>query len=322
MLDSEERPLLPDAMPFEEAQERLAASGLADGLPLVPPTERRLAAMMAGVREPGTSRGLMPPMFGELLPEDVAYQCVLAGCRPGVVPLVMTAAAACLEPELNLLGVATTTGSAALAMIVHGPIAVSLGLNASINCLGPGNRANATIGRALALVLRNIGGAREETGDMATVGQPGKYTFCFAEAADPVLPTIAERRGLGRNASAVTVMAVSGTDEVLPDDDRDTPQSILGPMATIMRASMATNGAARKSELPHQMFILPPELAGQIVGKGWDLARICLHLYEEGVAPSPAAIDPIVTGGPGVKMAYLPMWGGGSKPVTRVVGAS
>ncbi len=321
MIDSDERPLFNDDVPFEDAQERLQAADLGDGLPLVPPTRRRLAAMLAGLGEPSEVRGSMPPLFGDLTAEDVAYQCVLAGCRPGVVPLVLTAAVASLEPEFNLLGVATTTGSAAVAMAVHGPISATLGLNASVNCLGPGNGANATIGRALSLVLRNIGGARPEVGDMATVGQPGKYTFCFAEAAESPFPTMPMRQGLGPTVSAVTVLGVSGTDEVLPDDDRSTPEAILDPVAVIMRASWATNGANRKPGLPNQVFILPPELAGQIAAAGWDLARIQKYLFDKGVAPSPAAIQPIVTGGPGVKMAYLPMWGGDSRPVTRVVPA-
>ena len=122
VLDTDLRPLVTEALPFDDAQARLEAAGLGDGLPLVPPTERRLAAMLAGVAHPGDSRGAMPPLFGDLIPEDVAYQCVLAGCRPGAAPLVLTAAMACLEPDFNLLGIATTTGSAAVAMVVHGPI--------------------------------------------------------------------------------------------------------------------------------------------------------------------------------------------------------
>jgi hypothetical protein len=321
MLDPETRPLVPDDMPFETAQEVLTAAGLDDGLPLVPPTAARLAAMLAAVAEPDRSLGALPPLFGDVTAEDVAYQCVIAGAPPGVVPLVLAAALACLEDELNLLGLMTTTGAAAIATIVHGPVVGRLGLNAGINCLGPGNRANATIGRAISLVLRNIGGARPGTGDMATVGQPGKFTFCCAESPDGPLAPLHARRGLPVGRSAVTVLGVSGTAEILPDIGRDSPEAILDPVARMIQASLSTNGAGKQPRLPEQIFLLPPELAGQIVGHGWDLSRIQRHLFEAtGSAPSPRDIHPVVTGGPGVKMAYLPLWGGGTRIVTRAIG--
>lgn len=319
MLDPTLRPILSETVSFEAAQAILAEAGLDDGLPLVPPTGPRLAAMLAGIAEPDRWHGAMPPMFGDVTAEDVGYQCVIAGCRPGVVPVVLAAAEACLEPDFNLLGLMTTTGSAAVATIVHGPIAARLGLNASINCLGPGRHANATIGRAISLVLRNIGGARPGTGDMATVGQPGKYTFCLAEEPSGPLPPLPERRGLAAGVSAISVLGVSGTAEVLPDEERATPEQILDPLVRIMRASIATTGAGRRSKPPEQVFLLPPEMAGQLADAEWDLARIQSHIAAGGVAPSPAAVHPIVTGGPGVKMCYLPLWGGGSRTVTRVV---
>ena len=319
VLDPDLRPLFAETLSFEDAQARLEAAGLGDGLPLVVPTARRLAAMLAGVARPEESRGSLPPLFGELMPEDVAYQCVLAGCRPGVVPLVLTAATACLEDDFNLLGLMTTTGSAAVAVVVHGPIVASLGLNAGTNCLGPGTSANATIGRALSLVLRNIGGAREGVGDMATLGQPGKYTFCFAEHAGGPLPSLAARRGLDRACSAVTVLGVAGTAEVLPDEPRDTPQTILDPLARIMAAANSTTGAARKGTLPEQVFLLPPELVDLVVAAGWDVAAIQRTLHEKGVSAEPGDVHPIVTGGAGIKMAVLTLWGGGSRTVTRAI---
>ena len=94
---------------------------------------------------------MMPPMFGDITPDAIAYQCVIAGCRPAELPVVLAAAEAILEPDFNLLGIATTTGTACVALCVHGPIARKLGINAGTNCLGPGNRANASIGRALQL---------------------------------------------------------------------------------------------------------------------------------------------------------------------------
>ena len=315
---------------WEETQARLEAAGLGDGLPLVPPTEMRLAAMLAGIADPDAALGFMPPMFGEVTPRAIAYNAVLAGCRAAELPVVMAAVTACLEPELNLLGLMTTTGSAAVATIVHGPIVQALGLNASINCLGPGNRVNATIGRAVSLCLRNIGGAREGSGDMATCGQPGKYTFCFAEGGEGPYPPLHVRRGMSPGTSAVTVIGVSGTAEVLPLRDGEGgdagADAILDALSIIMRASVETTGAARQPEPPQQVFVLPLELAERLTAAGIGLEEMQRQLLAErsnagvAIAGEASEIYPIVTGGPGVKMGYLPLWGGGSRMVTRELG--
>jgi hypothetical protein len=197
-------PVVDDAAGWETAQQILTDAELSDGLPLVPPTRRRLEAMVAGVAGHGDSRGAMPPMFGDITPDSVAYQCVIAGCRPAELPVVLAAAEATLEPDFNLLGIATTTGTACVALCVHGPIARKLGINAGTNCLGPGNRANASIGRALQLCIRNIGGARRD-GDMATVSR--QYTFCFASNGSP-FPTLTAPQARA-DASAIAIMGIS-----------------------------------------------------------------------------------------------------------------
>ncbi|MDX2158444.1 MAG: hypothetical protein SFW09_18245 [Hyphomicrobiaceae bacterium] len=324
-----EQPLVAEAMTWEAAQAELEEAGLGDGLPLVPPTARRLEAMLAGVADPDAILGAVPPLFGELTPRSVAYNALLAGCRPAERIVVETALTACLEGDFNLLGLMTTTGSAAVATVVHGPIVERLGLNASINCLGPGNRANAVIGRAVSLCLRNIGGATAGVGDMATCGQPGKYTFCFAEGGQGPFPPLHVRRGLAAGASAVTVLGVSGSAEVLPLRDGEGGDTgtdgILEALAIIMAASVATTGAARQPRALELVFVLPPELAARVVADGYDLARIQGTIVElaarhgQRIAASPDEIHPIVTGGPGVKMAYLPLWGGGSRMVTRTL---
>lgn len=316
-------PVVDEGTAWEEAQQMLADAGLSDGLPLVPPTLRRLDAMTANVKSRKDSRGMMPPMFGDVTADSVAYQCVVAGCLPAELPVVLAATEATLHPGFNLLGIATTTGTACVALCLHGPIARTLGVNAGTNCLGPGNRANASIGRALQLCLRNIGGARSDEGDMATMGQPGKYTFCFAERSDGPFPTLAVRRGLAEDASAFTIMGVSGTSEILPGDGEGaTPEAILSPIATAMRAAIVMSGVGRKSERGEQAVLLPLEMAEKIVRHdGWDLWRVQRHLFDEsqGAARAPEAIHPIVTGGAGYKMSYLPIWGGGSETVTRAL---
>jgi hypothetical protein len=316
-------PVVPESTGWEAAQKILTEAELSDGLPLVPPTKARLEAMVAGIADRAQSFGMMPPMFGDVTPEAVAYQCVIAGAHPAELPIVLMAAQAILEPEFNLLGIATTTGSACVALCVHGPIARKLEINALTNCIGPGTRANACIGRALQLCLRNIGGARSETGDMATMGQPGKYTLCFAERDEGPFPTFTERQGLGKNVSAITVMGISGTAEVLPGDGEGaTPEAILDPVVVGMKAEIVMSSQSRKNERGEQVFLLPLELAQKIAKHdGWDLKRVQQYLFDkgEGVALSPQAIHPIVTGGAGYKMAYLPIWGGGSQTVMRKI---
>jgi hypothetical protein len=314
-------PVVDDSATWEAAQQILTDAELGDGLPLVPPTRRRLEAMVAGISNRSDSLGMMPPMFGDITVDAVAYQCVLAGALPAELPVVLMAAQAILEPDFNLLGVATTTGSASVALCVHGPIARKLGINSGTNCIGPGTRANACIGRSLQLCIRNIGGARNETGDMATMGQPGKYTLCFAERADGPFPTLTERQGLGRDVSAITVMSISGTAEILPGDGEGaTPEAILDPIITGMRAEIVMSSQARKNDRGEQVFLLPLELAQKIARHdAWDIKRIQQYMFDKGqdVARAPDAIHPIVTGGAGYKMAYLPIWGGGSRTVMR-----
>ncbi len=171
-------PVVAEATTWEDAQKILTEAELSDGLPLVPPTQKRLDAMVAGVANRAESHGMMPPMFGDVTPEAVAYQCVIAGCVPAELPVVLAAAQAILEPDFNLLGIATTTGSAAVALCVHGPIAA----RARYKRADQRHRARHTRqclhqGVPCSLCLRNIGGARSDTGDMATMGQAGKFTL-------------------------------------------------------------------------------------------------------------------------------------------------
>ena len=327
MIELADWPMFDDDVAWDLAQEALTSAGLSDGLPLVPPTPTRMAAMLNGIKEPATSHGVMPPLFRELNAVVVAYNCVLAGCLPGAAPVVLTAATACLEPSFNLLGLATTTGAPAVATIVHGPAARTLAMNDGVNCLAPGNRANATLGRAIALVLRNVAGMCTGEGDMATMGQPAKYGLCFPEGSDPTFPALHVRRGLNASESAVTVLGISGTAEVLPSVDTgnwDTPEVILDPVTLMMQTTLIAGGGARKPDGNEHVLLLPPELAALIAKRGWTVDAIERHLYHRinasdrgSIVNSPRDILVIVTGGPGVKMTVLPQWGGGTRSVTR-----
>jgi hypothetical protein len=249
----------------------------------------------------------------------VAYCALLAGCRPADLPVVLTAALAATAEEFNLLGIATTTGTPCIAVLVHGPAVQDLGMNAGTNCLGPGNRANACIGRAVALVLRNIGGARPETGDMATMGQPGKYGFAFAEGSHPLVPPLHVRRGLAETESAVTVLGVSGTMEVLPEAGADSAEMVLRPVLAAMQGALAASSGGKPRPGQEQVFLLPPEMADVIQHCGWGLAEVQRFLFEAdpGIARSAADIHPIITGGAGVKMTHPALWMGGTALVTK-----
>jgi hypothetical protein len=334
MTDQDGQPLFPESVAWEDAQAALEALELGDGLPLVPPTLSRFDAMVSGRGPIGRSFGYVLPLMGELTLEAVAYNCILAGCRPEELPVVLTAVEAALEEPFNLLGVLSTTGTATVAVCVHGPVVDALGLNAGGNSLGPGNRANACIGRAVSLIMRNVGGARAGVGDMATMGQPGKYTFCFAEGSHDALPPLPLRRGFVATDSCVTVCGVSGTSEVLPAGPGGTPELVLQPIAAAMNAAIDSTGAMRTRERGEQVFLLPPELADVLHNAGWDLARVQHYLFaarhpypfdgqeepdSRPVAASPEDIHPIVTGGAGVKMTYLPIWSGGSRTVAKRV---
>ncbi len=321
-LGDREAPVFDASADWDTAQAALLDAQLSDGLPMVLPTAARLSAMLAG-RDPALSFGMMPPLFGEMTAEAIAWCCVAAGCVPREFPVVLEAAIAVLEPEFNLLGIQTTTGTPTAAALVHGAGTIAaLGMNAGTNCLGPGNRANACIGRALRLVLTNIGGARPEIGSMATMGQPAKYGMAFAEGAHPLAPPLHARRGLAAAAGAVTVIGLSGTIEVLPEAGVETPEAVLRPALAAMAGAREASSGGRHRELGEQFLLLPPEMADVIRKSGWDLRAAQEFLLRESGTPWPIARAPedihiIITGGAGVKMTCLVPWGGGTFCVTR-----
>jgi hypothetical protein len=157
-----------------------------DGLPVVPPTEDRVRAML-GTFDGGRVLGVMPPLWRQATLEKVAVNAVMAGCVPAHFPIIVAATEALLDPAFNLYGVQATTHPVAPLVIVNGPYGRAIGLHSGSGCFGPGFRANATIGRAIRLVLLNIGGAWPGRYDMATQGSPAKFSYCIAEneAASP-----------------------------------------------------------------------------------------------------------------------------------------
>src|SRR5437870_8226521 len=183
--------------------------GVTDGLPVVPPTRARVEHMLAGTgRARDELLGKMRPDYGRLTGEKAAINADLAGCRPDYLPVVIAAAECACGPAFNLHGAATSTHFAAPLIVVNGPIRTRIGLNSAFGVFGPGYRANATIGRALRLLMINVGGARPGETSMSTFGHPGRYTYCIAEneEASP-WPPYHVSRGVAPATSAVTLFA-------------------------------------------------------------------------------------------------------------------
>jgi hypothetical protein len=172
------------------------ARGWMDGLPFIPPRDERVARMLAYAdRDPKEVVAVLPPRWGEATLEKIAVNAVMAGCLPQYLPVVMTAVSAMAEEAFNLYAVQATTHPCTPLILVNGPMAKELNINGRYNALGQGWRANATIGRAIRLILLNIGGGEPGVLDRATVGHPGKYSYCLAEneAENPWIPLHLEK---------------------------------------------------------------------------------------------------------------------------------
>src|SRR5438132_7971899 len=222
---------------MEDEIEATFVRGWSDGLPVVPPTPERVLRMLAGTsRDPGEVVAVVPPDLVDCTVEKAAINAVMAGCLPEYLPIALAALEAACTDEFNIHGVLATTYASGPVVIVNGPIAARVGMNSGVNVLGQGNRANATIGRALQLIVRNVGGGRPGGVDRATLGNPGKYTFCFAEdeTGSPWEPLHVER-GRTPDASAVTLFAGDGVRGMVDQLSRD-PESLARSLAACLRA--------------------------------------------------------------------------------------
>lgn len=330
---------------WDRLQSELAAAYAGDGLPLAPPTAPRVEAMLAaGGWQAGDEIALVAPGFETATAADLAICAALAGCSAESFPVLVAAVEAMAEPQFNLLGIATTTGSAAPIIIVNGPIAARIGLNGGGNALGAGSRANMTLGRALTLTLLNVCGARPGETDMATLGQPAKRGLCFAEnqAESPWTPLHVER-GFAAEDSVVTVVGIAGTVEV-----NDSDSTTAADMAQTFAQSMLIAGVAGGSGLlggGEPLCLLPPEWAARFHADGLDKDGAKRAIWERAlldadqlppalrerrlaasadsamnalrVAERPEDMMIVVAGGVGRKAAYLPTWGGSTRAVSR-----
>ncbi len=211
--------------------------GWTDGLPVTPPTEARVLRMLDGTtREAGESLGRMAPDYAECSVEKVAINAVMAGCKPEYLPVVLAAVEAVIDPAFGLHLVLGTTTFVGPMIVVNGPIAKAIGMNAKGNVLGQGNRANGSIGRALQLCIRNVGGGRPGEIDRSTLGHPGKYTFCFAaDEAGSCWEPLATEKGFAAGANALTVIPAGGMQPVIDEVSR-TPEDLALSFAQCLGA--------------------------------------------------------------------------------------
>lgn len=267
---------------FDVAFEEMYRRGWTDGLPVVPPTPARIARMIDHVRLAADKViAELAPEQGIATVEKIAINAVMAGCRPEYLPVVIAAVEALAQPQLNLLGIQTTTNPVAPFLIINGPVRRRLDINCGRGALGPGWRANATIGRAVRLIMLNIGGARPADIDKSTLGFPGKYTFCLGELEEesPWKPFHVEY-GYRDEDSTATILACQGTQSVAAL--YLTPESILRMLANAMSV-WGTNSYNKGDGNP--AVILTPKHAAIFHDAGWSKPRIKEWLFENTKVP-------------------------------------
>jgi hypothetical protein len=262
--------------PREDEIEAMFARGWSDGLPVVPPTPERVLAMLEGTkRAPDEIVAVVPPDLVPCSVEKVAINAVLAGCLPEHLPVVLAALEAACTDAFNVHGVLATTMGVGPVVIVNGPIRRALGMNSGINVFGQGNRANLAIGRALQLVIRNVGGGRPGEVDRATYGNPGKLGFCFAEDEEgsPWGPLSADL-GAAPGTNTVTLFAGEGPRTVVDQLSRD-PESLCRSLAACLRS-------VHHPKLPlafDALLAIGPEHARVFREAGWSKPALLERLH-------------------------------------------
>jgi hypothetical protein len=256
--------------------------GWSDGLPIVPPTAARVEKMLEYCDRPlNEPIGKIAPRYGEATPVRLAANAVMAGCRPEYFPLLMLAIEALCEEPFNLYGIQATTHPVAPLVIVNGPIARELGMNGGHNAFGPGNHANATLGRAIRLALVNIGGAIPGAGDMSTMGAPSKYSFfvCENEEGNPWEPLSVER-GFAAGTTTVTVIGGEAPHNV-NDHESLSAEGILMTIA----GTMSTTGNNDVYYDAQPLVIFGPEHAKTVADGGFSKADARRFLQEHANVP-------------------------------------
>lgn len=320
-------------------------NGWTDGLPVVPPTADRVTAMLEAAKiDPTKQLAFIENRQISVTAEKVAINAVMAGCKAEYMPVVVAAVEAIADPKYGYHGPATSTGGSAVFMVVNGPIAKELDINSGDNLFGPGWRANATIGRAIRLIMRNVIGTLPGELDRSSLGHGGKYSFCIAEneTDSSPWPPFHTSRGFRRDQNAVTVFAAFAPHQI-SNGLSSTPEGVLTTMCANMRMSAGTN------RRPQYALVFPGEHQLVMKKAGWsreDVQNYCFEhakssmaeIKRANIAPGPVTPEDetnkisvvetpqdfivIAAGGiAGVQSAYIPGWGGknGSQSVTREI---
>lgn len=254
----------------EDDFEAMYDRGWSDGLPLVPPTASRVIRMLGGTtRDPSDVVAVVPPDLIEVTVEKVAVNAVMAGCKPEYMPVVLAALEATCTDDFNMHGILATTMSVGPVFVVNGPIAQRIEMNSGINTFGQGNRANLTIGRAVQLVVRNVGGGRPGQVDRSAQGSPSKIGLAFAEdeAGTPWV-SLAQERGVAAGVDAVTALCTEGP-RLIVDQKSRTPESLTNSIAECLLTTHHPRMVAGIDAL----LVLSPEHMARFVDGGWDRAR-------------------------------------------------
>jgi hypothetical protein len=331
---------------FDAVDGHYQEHGWTDGLPIVPPTEAAVAEFLRWTdRDPREVLGVLPPRQGEATVEKIAINAVMAGCKPEYFPVVITAIEALADPLFNLDSVQATTHPVAPLIIVNGPIARELSINAGYNAFGQGFRANVTIGRAVRLVLMNVGGGLPGTGDRATQGSPSKIAYCVAEnEADSPWEPLHVEAGLPADVSTVSAFGCEAPHNI-QDHHSNTARGILLTIAGAMGQAGSNNLLARG----WPVLSFGPEHAATVAKEGFTKKQVKDFLFEHARYPlaklgaeyrqaqlkrhdvrdAPDTMIPIVraaeditvivVGGAGKHSSWQPTFGDGTKPTRRVI---
>jgi hypothetical protein len=329
----------------DAVHELFESRGWTDGLPITPPTPARVeAALEAAFIEPAQVLGVETVRGRPITAEKAAINAVMAGCRPRDFAVVAAAIEAMCDPTFLLHGATSSTGGCAILVIVNGPIRQELEMTGTFNVLGGADRASLAIGRALRLILRNLLSVRPGELDRATLGHPGKLSYCLAEDEEgSPWPSLATERGAPAGSSTVTVLAAGA------------PRQIMNEWTTEAEAILATVAAEMRANLlhysiwaGHHCLVLPPQLRERLTDAGWSKTDIRSYLYEQarvrrgdwegvgkaavvtdanrdqeyGALQSPDDLLVVAAGGPaGGFAAVIPPWfGNKSRAVTAGVG--
>ncbi|MCY3922368.1 MAG: hypothetical protein OXG27_08225 [Chloroflexi bacterium] len=260
-----------DVAQHDDVYEFMFDQGITDGLPLVPPTRERVERMLAGTgRPPSEVIGSMPPNYAPATVEKIAINAVAAGARPDYLPLIIAAVEAAAGGRFPLHGTIASTDGIAPMMMVNGPIRERIGMNWGLNALGQGNRANMTIGRALRLVLRNIGGAREGEIDQTVQGGAHKFTLTFAEHEDASpWPPLHVEHGYQPDDSVVTLLPVIGGPRVCVDEYSRNARALVGSLSMGFQRIFSPN-----AQIGPSMLVVSPEHADVFRRDRWSKDNI------------------------------------------------